>query len=244
MSNNPEPRFEPGNIVHVIREDHTIPEEKGAARYRMGTVLAEAVDGYYRIGVDAFLNGSEVVHPYVESVVQEKYLRSPEEMKEAFNREPVRVPPRDYGTTAETMAKKPVVMADLVRGAEARKKQLAANPLGGLTDTPEEAEMLEAMLDAPTETAFTKFDHDKPHLAYLPIEPLEMVARVLDHGAVKYDRDNWKKCDDPMRYMSAAMRHQFAWLKGEQLDPETGQNHLAHALCSLMFLLWMDIQEK
>jgi hypothetical protein len=39
------------------------------------------------------------------------------------------------------------------------------------------------------------------------------------------------------RPFSAAMRHLWAWWKGEQADPETGLPHLAHAACCLMFLM-------
>jgi hypothetical protein len=32
----------------------------------------------------------------------------------------------------------------------------------------------------------------------------------------------------------------FAWWNGELYDRETGYNHLAHAICELMFLLEFD----
>ena len=35
-------------------------------------------------------------------------------------------------------------------------------------------------------------------------------------------------------------RHLFAWWNGELYDRETGYNHLAHAICELMFLLEFD----
>ena len=31
------------------------------------------------------------------------------------------------------------------------------------------------------------------------------------------------------------MRHIYAYLAGEKLDPESGESHLAHALCSVRF---------
>jgi len=33
------------------------------------------------------------------------------------------------------------------------------------------------------------------------------------------------------------LRHLTAWWAGEDLDPESGLHHLAHAACCLMFLL-------
>ena len=43
-----------------------------------------------------------------------------------------------------------------------------------------------------------------------------------------------------MRYYDAMQRHIDAWWQGEQKDPETGEHHLAHAICCGMFLWWFD----
>ena len=39
-------------------------------------------------------------------------------------------------------------------------------------------------------------------------------------------------------------RHIDAWWGGEQKDPETGEHHLAHAICCGMFLWWFDNQQS
>ena len=89
-----------------------------------------------------------------------------------------------------------------------------------------------------SEKEFLKDDSKKPNLAILLDTPKAMgeVARVLEYGAAKYDRKNWAKCDDPERYMAAALRHLTAYHNGEILDPESRRSHLAHAVCSLLFL--------
>ena len=86
---------------------------------------------------------------------------------------------------------------------------------------------------------FQKNDSGKPELAHLPFAQLEQVARVLDYGAAKYSRDNWKQ-GDFMRYASACLRHLFARLKGDRLDSESGLPHLAHAACCLLFMMHFD----
>ena len=86
---------------------------------------------------------------------------------------------------------------------------------------------------------FIKHDQGKVKLAHLPFAQLEIIARVLDHGEVKYGRDNWKK-GNFMRYASACLRHLFARLKGERNDPESGLPHLAHAACCILFMMWFD----
>lgn len=70
----------------------------------------------------------------------------------------------------------------------------------------------------------------------VPARPLEEVVRVLDNGAAKYSPGNWAKCQDPERYFDAALRHIQAFRKGEVLDPDDGEHHLAHAMCCLLFL--------
>lgn len=90
-----------------------------------------------------------------------------------------------------------------------------------------------------------KFDQGKPRWDLLPIREVEQVVKVLTHGAGKYADDNWQLivADNPGRCIAAAYRHLAAWRQGEILDPESGQSHLAHAVCNLLFLLWNDNEE-
>lgn len=75
---------------------------------------------------------------------------------------------------------------------------------------------------------FQKFDQDKSPLFHLGFfrKALEGVCRVSGFGAEKYGLLNWKKCEEPERYISAAMRHLLAHIDGEELDPESGMPHL------------------
>jgi len=87
-----------------------------------------------------------------------------------------------------------------------------------------------------------KFDGGKLEYGLLPPLALEEVVKVLTFGAQKYERDNWQKVSDAKRrYFDALQRHIWAWKKGEQIDPESGIHHLAHAMCCLMFLFEHDI---
>ena len=83
----------------------------------------------------------------------------------------------------------------------------------------------------------TKHDQGKPRLDLLPAIALQQIAEVLTDGAKKYGDHNWRKGFDWSRLYSAAMRHLTSHMNGENLDPETGRSHLAHAACNLMFLL-------
>ncbi len=64
------------------------------------------------------------------------------------------------------------------------------------------------------------------------------VAAVLAHGAAKYGGWNWRVTKiKATSYIAAARRHLAAWLDGEDLDPESGLPHLAHAAAGLMIAL-------
>lgn len=84
---------------------------------------------------------------------------------------------------------------------------------------------------------FTKHDQTKPRADLLPPRALLAMAAVLAHGAEKYGDDNWRRggVGARPRYIAAALRHVLAFQSGEELDPESGLGHLAHALTSLAF---------
>ena len=77
----------------------------------------------------------------------------------------------------------------------------------------------------------------KARLELVPWAAVNEIAEVLTFGAAKYDANNWCRGARWGRYFAALLRHLFAWWRGEELDPETGLSHLAHAGCCLMFLM-------
>ena len=85
-----------------------------------------------------------------------------------------------------------------------------------------------------------KYDTSKDQWTLLPFDTLREVIRVLMLGAKKYSPDNWKYVLPKERYFDACIRHLTAWQAGERKDPESKLNHLAHAICCLIFLLWHD----
>ena len=84
-----------------------------------------------------------------------------------------------------------------------------------------------------------KNDQHKLPMHLLDRTALEAVAGALQHGAVKYAPENWRSGVEYTRLISSAMRHLHALNDCEDYDPESGHLHAAHAICQLMFLIWM-----
>lgn len=82
-----------------------------------------------------------------------------------------------------------------------------------------------------------KFDGEKPRMDLLDRYAIEQLAAVLTFGARKYAAHNWRNGLEYSRLVAAALRHIHAFNDGEDLDPESGLPHAAHAMCCLMFLL-------
>jgi hypothetical protein len=86
----------------------------------------------------------------------------------------------------------------------------------------------------------TKLDAGKPRMDLLPYDALVEIAKVLGFGANKYTPGNWAKGLDFSRLLAACERHLGEYKEGRDVDFESGINHIAHAACNLLFVLWMQ----
>ncbi len=90
-----------------------------------------------------------------------------------------------------------------------------------------------------------KYDEGKLRYDLIPPSELAKLADVLTYGANKYGDNNWQKLEKGKdRYYAALMRHLELWRSGEEIDKESGRNHLSHALCNAMFLSYINEQEN
>jgi hypothetical protein len=82
-----------------------------------------------------------------------------------------------------------------------------------------------------------KDDDGKLRFDLVPIRALEEVVAVYNYGARKYADRNWEKGMKWSRVWAAVQRHLCSFWAGENLDPESGLHHLAHAAWGCLALL-------
>lgn len=82
-----------------------------------------------------------------------------------------------------------------------------------------------------------KLDGGKARFDLIPPEAEQALAEILTLGAQKYDARNWEGGMSWQRVYASLRRHLNAWESGEDVDSESGQSHLAHALTNVAFLV-------
>ena len=64
------------------------------------------------------------------------------------------------------------------------------------------------------------------------------VGYIGTFGANKYCDNGWQSVENGVsRYTDALLRHLFAHLEGEEIDPESGYRHLAHSVWNALAIL-------
>ena len=74
----------------------------------------------------------------------------------------------------------------------------------------------------------------KVSMAAVPCGPLFKLGQVMQYGADKYGRHNFRTSGAILAstYYDAALRHLAAWWEGQALDPESRLEHLAHVMAA------------
>lgn len=86
------------------------------------------------------------------------------------------------------------------------------------------------------ETRADRYNEGKPKYSLVDLQSFEDTARVLEFGAKKYSRNNWKKGLPMTEILDSLLRHISALQAGELIDPESGLPHIGHIGCNAMFL--------
>ena len=88
-----------------------------------------------------------------------------------------------------------------------------------------------------------RYNQGKLKWSLVDFKSLEGLVEVLEYGANKYAPDNWKKGMPVKEVAESLMRHLFAFLGGEDVDPESGCRHISHVMCNAMFIEFI-LREK
>ena len=79
---------------------------------------------------------------------------------------------------------------------------------------------------------------NKLPLHLVPPIAVAQEALALEYGMLQYGRANWRGVGVRATiYIDAVFRHMYAYLEGEDRDPDSGLSHLAHARACLAILL-------
>ena len=101
-------------------------------------------------------------------------------------------------------------------------------------------EQVEPPVEKPTPGTAVRYDSGKANWSLMPFEAVEEINKVLEFGAKKYAAHNWTEGTgfSYVRVLNSLLRHVFAFMRGEDNDPESGLSHMAHAGCNVLFLLY------
>ena len=94
------------------------------------------------------------------------------------------------------------------------------------------------------ESQALRYNEGKLKWSLVDFKSLESMVKVLEMGAKKYAPYNWKKGMPVSEVSESLLRHMFAFLEGEDTDPESGIDHLGHVLCNAMFLSYIMKERK
>ncbi len=83
-----------------------------------------------------------------------------------------------------------------------------------------------------------RYNQSKLNWSLVDFPSFDDMVRVLEFGSRKYTADNWKHGLLVREICESLLRHTFAFLAGEDDDPESGLPHIGHLQCNAMFLAY------
>lgn len=85
----------------------------------------------------------------------------------------------------------------------------------------------------------------KVPFSVIPCPVLAEMALGMAEGGCKYGKWNWRAIEiEAEAYYNAAQRHLMAWWEGEDIDPDSGLNHVTKVLTTLTVLRDAMLQDK
>ena len=88
-----------------------------------------------------------------------------------------------------------------------------------------------------------RFNKGKLRWSLLPLWLLEGVVKVLMFGSKKYGDFNWQKGMPISEVYESCQRHLVKFMQGQDIDEESGERHIDHAICNLIIILYTLIRK-
>ena len=95
---------------------------------------------------------------------------------------------------------------------------------------------IEVREESKVNDAAKKFDDGKLRFELVPTAIQFECAKVYTDGAKKYGDRNWEKGLAVSRAFGSVMRHVMKFWSGQDIDPDHGTHHLAHAIVELQMI--------
>lgn len=94
-----------------------------------------------------------------------------------------------------------------------------------------------------------RFNQGKPDYTLLDFQSLEPMVRVLEFGARKYARDNWRKGLAKENILGSLQRHVGKLIDKvnqgkDEVDDETGIHEIGHIFCNCMFYSALHVNKQ
>lgn len=88
-----------------------------------------------------------------------------------------------------------------------------------------------------------RYNTGKRKWSLVHFKSLEPMIEVMEFGMKKYARDNWKEGFDKQEILESLQRHLAKLFDGEEIDQESGLQHIGHILCNAMFYSYYASKE-
>lgn len=86
-----------------------------------------------------------------------------------------------------------------------------------------------------------RYNQGKTDWTFISFEALKPLVEVLEFGARKYARDNWKLPTDPKIPLQSMLRHIIELSEGQTIDSESGAPTIGHIMANAMFYAYHTI---
>ena len=88
-----------------------------------------------------------------------------------------------------------------------------------------------------------RYNEGKARYDLVPPEFMDAIAAHYERGSKKYAPRNWERGMSWCSCFASLMRHGWAWMRGEDIDPETGTHHMVSVAWNAIALYTYSVRK-